>query len=306
MLSKPRNAPFTARMGFDPSATDVGVQIIDYPTVITARVNAIEIASGVWESDLEAPSTAGSYALLWDANGADWRAEDLTVTSTLYSEGEAPPVVSTDDTPLLTVDQYKRFANIAPSETGYDIQIEEMIGMVTAAIRSLTDRDFGAAPVLTTRTYDYTGGGVVNIDDASSIVSVSLDGDGLVDGDFVAQPRNDAVQFYLELFVQPGYANQSPEMLFTRNVNGSVYGMSRTRAQSTVEVEALFGWADVPKDVTMAALLMVQSALELPADEVQSESIAEYSYAQADSSVDFDRWPRKAADLLRPYRRINM
>ncbi len=210
------------------------------------------------------------------------------------------------DTPILTKEQYKRYANIVPSETGYDTQIDEMIEMVTAAIRSLTDRDFGAEPVLTTRTYDYTGGGVVNIDDASSIVSVSLDGNGLVDGDFVAQPRNDAVQFYLELFVQPGYANQSPEMLFTRNVNGSVYGMSRTRAQSTVEVEALFGWADVPKDVTMAALLMVQSALELPADEVQSESIAEYSYAQADSSVDFDRWPRKAADLLRPYRRINM
>lgn len=303
MLSKPRNAPFTARMGFDPSDTDVGVQIIDYPAVITARVPATEIAPGVWEAALTAPGTAGDYAVLWDADGDSWRSEDLVVTSSIYSEDdpEPEPAPTTD---LISVEQYKLFNNIDLDDTTNDAAIEQMISMVSAAILRLTDRDFGSTSVLTTRTYDYNGGGVVNIDDCSEIISVALDGNGLVDADFAAQPRNEPVYFYLDLFTQPGYSNLSPEMNFTRNMG--VYGSSPVRTRSTVEVEALFGWPEVPADVALAALHMVDASLELPKDEVSSESIAEYSYSNAEAEFNSDRWPRKAADLLRPYRRINM
>lgn len=101
MKIKPRNGPFTARMNFDPDSTDVGVQIVDYPDVIRERTAATQIAPGIYEADLIAPSEQGEYAILWDSDGDLWRWEDLKVTGSLYTPGGGEPEPEPDSTDAL-------------------------------------------------------------------------------------------------------------------------------------------------------------------------------------------------------------
>lgn len=206
---------------------------------------------------------------------------------------------------LLDVDEYKLAVNIPAGDTAYDDAIEQTLDMVSAAVRRMTGRDLGVAQVTETRVYDYSGG-VVDIDDAQSVSAVTLDGDPLVEGrDYVARPRNseDGALFWIELFVTPGRGG-SPEMGFSRNED--TYSGPRPAVRSMVEVTAEFGWADVPPDVKLAAVEMVQTALTLPGEDLQSESLAEYSYRVEDNPYSGSRWPARAIDLLRPYAKPNL
>lgn len=221
-----------------------------------------------------------------------------------YYPVHGPPTYSTPN-PLLDVDEYKLAMNIPAGDTTYDDAIEQSIDFVSDAIRKMTGRDFGVEQVTETRVYDYSGG-VVDIDDAQSVSAVKLDGDPLVEvRDYVARPRNreDGALFWIELFVTPGRGG-SPEMGFTRNED--TYSGPRAAVRSMVEVTAEFGWADVPPDVKLAALEMVRTTLTLPEDELQSESLAEYSYRVADNPYVGSRWPARAIDLLRPYAKPNL
>lgn len=303
-IVKPRNAPFTARMGFDPSEVNVGAAIIQFPEIIVPRAPATLIAPGVWEISLVAPSVAGDYAVLWDADGALWRADDLTVTASLYSPGADPPPADPPTNDLLTVAEYKVAENL--TDDRYDEAIAQIIPQVSAAIRSFTDRDFGALPVVEERTYQYRGGGVLDIDDCSTITAVRMDGRGLIRGrDYWPQgERSGGPYFYLDMYVEPGRLG-SPEMGFTRNED-TIYAGPRYRpSTATVTVEGEFGWVDVPLDVKLAAIEMTRSVIDLPVDQIQGEALAEYSYTRA-AQYNTGRWPSRAADLLRPYRRINL
>lgn len=206
---------------------------------------------------------------------------------------------------LLDVDEYKLAVNIPAGDTAYDDAIEQTLDMVSAAVRRMTGRDLGVAQVTETRVYDYSGG-VLDIDDAQSVSAVKLDGDPLVEGrDYVARPRNseDGALFWIELFVTPGRGG-SPEMGFSRNEG--TYSGPRPAVRSMVEVTAEFGWADVPPDVKLAAVEMVQTALTLPGEDLQSESLAEYSYRVEDNPYSGSRWPARAIDLLCPYAKPNL
>jgi hypothetical protein len=84
LITKPRNAPFTATQTFTTGQT-VGVQIVNYPNVAVARTTDVdEIAPGIYEASLTAPSVAGDYSILWDCNGV-WQWSQLRVTSSLYT-----------------------------------------------------------------------------------------------------------------------------------------------------------------------------------------------------------------------------
>lgn len=99
MITKPRNAPIKARMGFPVEAENVGVIIHDGPETIGDRVTAIEISPGIWEAELTAPSTSGDYVLIWDADGDLYRHEDLTVTGSIYIPGPGGEPDPGPDTP---------------------------------------------------------------------------------------------------------------------------------------------------------------------------------------------------------------
>lgn len=216
---------------------------------------------------------------------------------------EAPaPVAEFSD--LVTCDEVKTAENVTTA--AYDASIEQIIPQVSAAVRSFTDRDFGAAATVETRAFEYRGGGVLDIDDCSAIVAVKMDGRGLAQNrDYRPQrERRGGPYFYLDMYVEPGRF-ASPEMGFTRNED--TYTAPRYRPQSAlVTVEGEFGWTTVPEDVKLAAIEMIRAVLQLPTDDLQNESIAEYSYSQVAQPFNSGRWPTRAVDLLRPYRRINL
>lgn len=207
--------------------------------------------------------------------------------------------------PILTVDEYKLAENIPDADESQDDRIEQTIAMVTQAIRRLTDRDFGSEVVTTSRVFPYHGGGIVSIDDCSTITSVTMDGRSLAYGsDYRPEPWNEPVFFYLDLFVEPNLRYGSPLGTdFLLNLNTAA---RRSGRPSEITVEASFGWPVIPEDVKLAAIEMVRSSIKQPADEVQSESLAEWSYTNQQQYFSGQRWPTKAVDILATYRRPNL
>lgn len=206
---------------------------------------------------------------------------------------------------IVTLAEVKLAEHITSSQ--YDTSLQQLISQVSGAVRSFTDRDFGAEPEVTTRTFEYRGGGVLDIDDCSTIVSVRMDGRTLArDQDYRPQrERRGGPYFYLDMYAAPDYTT-SPEMGFTRNED-TVFANGRPwRRPALVAVEGEFGWTTVPPDVKLAAIEMIRVVADLPEDDIQSESIAEYSYSQVSNPFNSGRWPTRAVDLLRPYRRINL
>lgn len=209
------------------------------------------------------------------------------------------------DAPILTVDEYKLAENIAPSDSSQDDKIEQTIGQVTQAIRRLTDRDFGSEVVTTSRVFPYHGGGIVAIDDCSTITSVTMDGRSLAYGtDYRPEPWNEPVFFYLDLFVEPNLRYGSPLGAdFMVNLNTSP---RRSARPAEITVQASFGWPVIPEDIKLAAIEMIRATIKEPQTDVQSESIAEYSYTNPTEYFPGQPWPRKAVDILATYRRPNL
>ena len=206
---------------------------------------------------------------------------------------------------IVTLEEVKRAEHVATDQ--YDAAITQLIPQVSGAVRSFTDRDFGAAAETTTRTFEYRGGGVLDIDDCSAIVSVSMDGVGLAQNrDYRPQrERRGGPYFYLDMYVEPGRSG-SPEMGFTRNED-TIFAAGRPkRKNALVQVTGEFGWTTVPEDVKLAAIEMIRVVADLPEDDIQNESIAEYGYSKVGQTFNSGRWPTRSVDLLRPYRRINL
>ena len=205
--------------------------------------------------------------------------------------------------PIISVEEFKAAESIAT--TDYDDAIEQLLPQVSAAIRRLTGRDFGAVAQIEERVFEYPGGGVLNIDDATAIVAVRMDGASLAqDRDYRPKKDSETPYFYLDMYVEPGRSG-SPEMGFTRNED--TYRDRRPAPRpALVTVEAEYGWNPVPEDVKLAAIEMARVVADLPKDDYQSEAIAEYSYSTVPDQFNSGRWPTRAVDLLRPYKRINL
>lgn len=244
----------------------------------------------------EAALDNGWYILRWeDADGSVFDSDPIDYDDEVTS--------GPDDINIITLAEYKTAESISVST--YDTSISQLITQVSAAIRRLTGRDFGMGAASEERVFEYRGGGVLDIDDANAIMSVTMEGRALAqDRDYRPQRDSDTPYFYLDMYVEPGL-NASPEMGFTRNED--TYSGRVTRSRSAlVTVEAEFGWRPVPEDVKLAAIEMLRVVADLPKDDLQNESIAEYSYSTVPDQFNSGRWPTRAVDLLRPYKRINL
>ena len=241
----------------------------------------------------------GWYILRW-IDGASSTFDSDPIQYLTSAEGPAPE----NPENLITREEFKLAEGIA--STDYDDSIDQTIGQVSAAIRRLTDRDFGIAASNETRTYQYNGGGILDIDDCSVVTAVTLDGRGLAEEtDYRPQRDNDGPYFYLDLYIAPRNPT-SPEMGFTRGEDTPYAGPRYAHGTALVAVTGEFGWTPVPEDVKLAAIEMIRSAANLPSTDLQSESIAEYSYSNVSDTYNDGRWPVRAVELLRPYRRINL
>lgn len=148
MIVKPRNTPFKARMGFDPDTEGVGVQIVQFPDVIVERTTTVtQIAPGVFEASLIAPSVAGDYAILWDANETEgsWRWQDLRVTTSLYVPGSgdqedpAPATVYTtaEEVHALNVGRRMFTETSQPNLIQVEGYIEDIAAILNAVLADL-------------------------------------------------------------------------------------------------------------------------------------------------------------------------
>lgn len=186
---------------------------------------------------------------------------------------------------ILTLEEYKEMAGIAPTNVRNDDKYNALLPAVSKAIISYTARDFETTPPVTEeRTFQYDNSGMLDIDDAISITSVTITVPWGADyvlrpDEFLAQPpRRDDSQVYWYIAI-PGFVfGTSPEMGFTRNAD-VYYEEGRWRAQpSTVKVVGQWGWAAVPEDVKMAAKWTMDDwVARRPETAAPSEAIESFS-----------------------------
>lgn len=303
------DVPFTATLESAPTgmAGSIGAQITDSTetTVIVARTT-----SGITES-VTIPGTynitfAGlpnatfgslSYKVVWDYSSV-FVSEDLTVV--------APQAVSGN---LLSFSEYLVRMGLAPGDVDANeqAQIEADIAAASMAIRSHTDRDFMLVTdaLQVPKQFRYDGTGIVDIDDASAVTTVSLAttpwnvGRTLDVTEWIAGPFNKPILEYLEVWSK--FYPSSPAMGFNRNEDNPLY--PRGYGPVIIEVDAVWGWTSIPEDVKQAMIWVVASLRSDPSP-YTSESIESYSWTKRWSLP--DAITDRAQAILDPYTRINV
>ncbi len=218
---------------------------------------------------------------------------------------------------IISLEDYRIIAGYDNTDTRDDAKITMWIPFVSQAIRSYTERDFGAPLITEQRMYDYDGSGYLDIDDAASISDVSYTSGGtdfVLPGDeWVPQPsrRDDSLVFtYIRMPGYLGWTPASPEMGFTSNLD--VYFRERNLYQlpSVIKVTGSWGWPLIPGDVQMAAMWTLQEWLSRPSGEgMTAEAIEGWSRSWGgrggESSASL-AIPARARDLLSAYAKINV
>lgn len=165
---------------------------------------------------------------------------------------------------LVTLTEVKEILGISPTDTREDAKYTALIPMVSAVIRSWTERDFGSDVITEERLFPYDGSGYVDIDDASAITAVSMvvpnSTDVVLETWTAMPPRRDDSPVFFYLIISPAnYFLGSPEMGFTRNLD--VYYSERPYTYSipsTVKVTGTWGWPIVPPNVKLATVWTLQ------------------------------------------------
>jgi len=208
---------------------------------------------------------------------------------------------------LLSLVEFKALTGVDATNNMDDPQITALIPAASRTIQSFVDRKFEvAAGPATERTFQYDGAGVVDIDDCTSVTSVTTDAGvlgevyPLTGHQWTAQPGDEAETYYYLLVHSGPFNSFSPEMGFERNLDQYDAGLWKP---VTISVTATWGWPAIPADVKLAAAWTIQDALSKPGgDNISAEAIEGYSrsWAGAFSSLAL---PNRARDLLVNYQR---
>ena len=221
---------------------------------------------------------------------------------------------------LITVDEYKK-ATGQSSQTLSQDDADQLAWAITSAsrvIRNYLDRDLTLAADASpgARTFRYTGGNVLEIDDATAITSVAttitpwspatrtLDPSEWVAAATTANlPVFDAVELWTNL----PFA-QSPAMGFQWNEDR--YGW-RPHPLS-LDVTATWGWPEFPQDIKQAAIWQTTDIMA-PETPYVSESIEGYSHSFRETRSNASQQANpitavtpRAQSLLDPYVRVNV
>ena len=175
----------------------------------------------------------------------------------------------------------------------------------SAAVRAFVDRDFevnNAADPATTRTFEYDGSGMLEINDAVEVTGISVAvpfAQTFTPEQWEARPFNGPVYDYISL--PSGIGLVSREMGFTRNLDRYEGPL---RAEPTrVQVTARWGWPSVPANVQRAAVWTAINFIENPRPYI-SESIEGYSRTIGPAPT--EAIPERAQALLMPFLRFTM
>lgn len=253
------------------------------------------------------------YAVGAAAETGEWTARFYGVIDSVLVSGDEPFLVvepgeinPEDPAPILTLAEYKELVGIDPTNTVDDDRINALIPAASRAVRSFTDRKFElASPDPTEREFHYDGSGIIDIDDCTSIVSVTTN-TGVPGAVFPVEAEAYTAQpdrppyYYLVLHSGPFYA-YSPEMGFERNLDQYE---ALPAKPVIVTVEAFWGWQELPEDVKLAAAWMIEDIVTKPGgDNLSSEAIEGFARSWA-GSFSALALPNRSRDLLINYQRV--
>lgn len=169
--------------------------------------------------------------------------------------------------------------------TGTDARVPVAIEAASSAIRAYTQRALGMPNETETRTFDYDGSGVVEIDDVTAVTAVTIGASTLAPASYVLRPRSAPESgwpyYWVEIAPTTGL---SPEMGFTWNLDRFPFLARATPI--TVSVTGTYGWPTPPTFVKQAAVWTVENWLADVSGSggggaLSSESIADFSQAWA-------------------------
>lgn len=218
---------------------------------------------------------------------------------------------------LLTYNEYLAAVGKAPADldTSETTRIEWAISAASDAIRSYTDRDFtlNVDAVQGTRTYRYYGHGTLDIDDATSVITVGIApqtfsfGRTLESFEYFVSPMESTIFTYIEFFTRFVSRGISPEMGFKQNLDQYPF----IPYPVEIQVNAVWGWPEVPKAVKMAAVWGTANFIADPSP-YAAEAIAGYSRSYQRTAArgnilpgqTIQSLPDRAIALLDPYTRI--
>lgn len=215
---------------------------------------------------------------------------------------------------LLTLNEYKSMLGVPSGVFADEGQVTALLGAASRAVRAYTDRRFEIATgPATDRVYAYDGSGFLEIDDCTSITSLSTDAGvplqsyPLDVGEWTPKPERvtaDDDPYYYILIHGGRWLPASPEMGFERNLDT----LGFMAKEPTITVTATWGWPTIPDDVKLAVAWSIKAAVSKPdSDDLQSEAIAGYARSWARQNVTDTpqslALPRRARDLLDNYAR---
>lgn len=221
---------------------------------------------------------------------------------------------------LLTLNEYLDFTGqLMADQDAQDLaQIQAIISSASVSVRNYCDRRFelSADASQTPRSFRYTGGVLLDIDDATVVNTVSLAANQFQTGRVLdtsewfatAVENPDGIMDNLELYtiISPWSGAGSPEMGFKNNLDN--YGA--VPYPVLITVNAVWGWPEIPSNVKMAVVLAVADFTS-DTDAFNSEAIAGYSRSrsaarQGSALKPVEALPDRALALLDPYTRINI
>ena len=208
---------------------------------------------------------------------------------------------------LLTLAEYKALVGIDPTDNRNDPQITALLPAASRAVRNYAERSFDiASGPASTRTFLYDGSGILDVDDFTTLTSISTDL-GVVGGvpydfsaqEYTAMPAEGEVYYWIVLYGGP--VSPSPEMGFERNLDT----LDLDGRQPTISVTATWGWPAIPEDVKLAAAWTIQDTMRTPQGPT-AESIEGFSrsWGVGTAAMQSLAIPNRARDLLASYQRV--
>lgn len=202
-------------------------------------------------------------------------------------------------TPILALADYKTLRGI--TGTARDAELQIGLDGAEDAVMRYTGRDFTAAETTQTKTYPYNGSGILTVEDAVTVTSLTIDGVAVApELYFLGGPGPPYSLIELDAF-----PFGSPVMGFRRNLDTLMPRLPRT---GRAAVTGTFGWpGQAPGSVRMAvAYLVDEFAPEEAGDAsgVQAKSIESYSVVYQPAEADqegSDRLPPRVEQLLAPF-----
>lgn len=217
---------------------------------------------------------------------------------------------------LITLAEYKALQGVQNADDRKDTQITALLSAASRAVRTFTGRNFEVAAAPATRSFQYDGSEMLDIDDCTAITHITAEVPGpaaqtwdLTPDEWTAMPQDDSDVFYYIIVHGGPYFGGSPEMGFKRNLDQ--YPSLALRRPNLL-VTATWGWPAIPEDVKYATALTLSDWMSgggpfgSKPENLTSEAIAGYarSWGNKQGGAVVSAVPNRAQDLLASYQRI--